>query len=124
MNTGVGDKLGLEMEMGVVNRSSGARYAVRSFFANFAELKSSRGEKPIMTRLEGRCVGLTATAGHRGLDNGCNLLETSFAPEQRGRLQIRAGHRAARRAESCADLESSEVARTLCRYGIGGNHRA
>lgn len=75
-----GQTLGLEMEMAVAHRGTGASHPVGGYFERLAGIKAARGEAPHLSRIGGRDVGLTVAAGESGLDNGFNLLETAFAP--------------------------------------------
>jgi hypothetical protein len=75
-----GSKLGLELEMGVVDRVTGASHPVHGYFERLAERRLARGEPVTETILGGRLVNLAGPAGHSGLDNAFNLLETAFDP--------------------------------------------
>lgn len=75
-----GQTLGLEMEMAVAHRGTGASHAVGAYFERLAGIKAARNEAPGMSRIAGRDVGVSVAAGESGLDNGFNLLETAFAP--------------------------------------------
>ncbi|SEJ51557.1 glutamate-cysteine ligase family protein [Achromobacter sp. NFACC18-2] len=75
-----GQTLGLEMEMAVARRDTGASHAVSGYFARLAAIKAMRDESPGLSQLAGRDVGVSVAAGESGLDNGFNLLETAFAP--------------------------------------------
>lgn len=78
--TAAGQTLGLEMEMAVARRDTGASHPVGGYFARLAGIKAARDEAPGLSRLAGRDVGVSVAAGESGLDNGFNLLETAFAP--------------------------------------------
>lgn len=83
-----GRTLGLEMEMAVVRRATGASHPVAGYFDRLATIKAGRGEAPDLVRIGGRTVGVSVATGESGLDNGFNLLETAFAPvsEEEGGL--------------------------------------
>ncbi|MDR0379714.1 MAG: hypothetical protein LBI62_07225 [Candidatus Accumulibacter sp.] len=114
-----GETLGLELEMGVVDRESGqSRCVTDVYFERLAEIKQRRGEHVESERLEGRVVSLSSPLGNSGLDNGFNLLETSFCPVRRDeggletlaarvRLELR-DVREALAAESLTLLNASE----------------
>ena len=78
--TVAGQTLGLEMEMAVAHRATGASHAVAGYFDALAGIKAARGEAPELVRIGARAVGVSVAAGESGLDNGFNLLETAFAP--------------------------------------------
>lgn len=79
-----GETLGLELEMGVVDHRSGqSRCVTDAYFERLAEIKRRRGERTRLETLENRTVNLSGPLGNSGLDNGFNLLETSFAPVRR-----------------------------------------
>lgn len=80
MTLRAGHTLGLEMEMAVARRSTGASHPVSRYFDTLAALKAARGEAPALVRIGGQAVGVSVAAGESGLDNGFNLLETAFAP--------------------------------------------
>ena len=76
-----GCKLGLEMEMPVVRRDDGRSHAVGDrYFEALAACKRGRGEDVAFDFLAGRVMGVVGSHGESSLDNGYNLLETSFAP--------------------------------------------
>lgn len=76
-----GLKLGLEMEMPVVRRGSGLSHPVGDrYFEALAACKRSRGDDVAFDFLAGRIMGVVGGHGESSLDNGYNLLETSFAP--------------------------------------------
>ncbi len=83
-----GQTLGLEMEMAVAHRDTGASHPVGGYFEALAAIKAARGEAPDVARIAGQVVGVSVAVGESGLDNGFNLLETAFAPvsEQEGGL--------------------------------------
>lgn len=80
MTARAGRTLGLEMEMAVARRDTGASHPVGGYFEALAAIKAARGEAPDLARIDGRIVGVSVAAGESGLDNGFNLLETAFAP--------------------------------------------
>ncbi|ANN67285.1 glutamate-cysteine ligase family protein [Bordetella bronchialis] len=80
MQEAVGRKLGLEMEMAVVRRGSGASHATARYPVTLADIKRARGEDIRLTVLQGRAVSASGPLGTSGFDNGYNLLETAFAP--------------------------------------------
>ncbi|OWT74733.1 MULTISPECIES: glutamate-cysteine ligase family protein [unclassified Achromobacter] len=85
MNSGTaGQKLGLEMEMVVVRRGSGASHAVAAYPASLARLRADRGEAMTLASLAGRVVSACGTLADSGLDNGFNLLESALHPVQGG----------------------------------------
>lgn len=75
-----GRKLGLELEMPVVRRDSGRSHAVGGYFEALAAIKNGRGEDVELVPIGGRVAAVRGPDGESGLDNGYNLLETSFAP--------------------------------------------
>jgi len=76
-----GRRLGLEMEMPVVRRDNGRSHPVGDrYFETLAAIKRGRGEAVVLDFLAGRAVGVSGSHGVSSLDNGFNLLETSFAP--------------------------------------------
>lgn len=78
--TVAGQTLGLEMEMAVAHRATGASHPVAGYFDALAAIKAARGEAPERVCIGTRAVGVSVAAGESGLDNGFNLLETAFAP--------------------------------------------
>ncbi|CAM3667456.1 glutamate--cysteine ligase [Bordetella sputigena] len=80
MRESEGARLGLEMEMVVVRRGSGASHAAERYPETLARLKRARGEDIHLTLHGGRAIGVTGPLGESGFDNGYNLLETAFAP--------------------------------------------
>jgi hypothetical protein len=107
-----GETLGLELEMGVVDRESGQSACVTDvYFERLAEIKRRRGERVLPERLEGRQVSLSGPLGNSGLDNGFNLLETSFSPvrEDEGGLETLA----ARVRQELRDVEEALEAENL-----------
>jgi hypothetical protein len=79
-----GQTIGLELEMGAADRVGGRSRGVTDvYFERLAEIKRSRGESVRPERLGSRTVALVGPLGHSGLDNGFNLLETSFDPLKR-----------------------------------------
>ncbi|MDR0674384.1 MAG: hypothetical protein LBF93_12230 [Zoogloeaceae bacterium] len=93
----VGETLGLELEMGVVDKKNGeSRCVTDAYFARLADIKRQRGEDVERETLEdpdsrtARTVNLSSPLGDSGLDNGFNLLETSFSPvrEDEGGLDV------------------------------------
>jgi gamma-glutamylcysteine synthetase len=85
MGQEAGEKLGLEMEMVVVRRGTGASHATTHYPATLARLKSERGENIRLTMRQGRAIGASGPLGESGFDNAYNLLETAFAPVAGGR---------------------------------------
>ncbi len=79
-----GQKLGLEMEMVVVRRGSGAGHAVQAYPASLARLRADRGETMALGSLAGRVVSARGTLAESGLDNGFNLLESALHPVEGG----------------------------------------
>ena len=73
-------RIGLEMEMIVVDRNDGRSHAVTMYFDTLAALKRARGLALDTHRLGGRVSAIVTRDGESGLDNGFNLLETAFAP--------------------------------------------
>jgi hypothetical protein len=93
----VGETLGLELEMGVADKKNGeSRCVTEAYFARLADIKRQRGEDVERETLEdpdsrtARTVKLSSPLGDSGLDNGFNLLETSFSPvrEDEGGLDV------------------------------------
>jgi gamma-glutamylcysteine synthetase len=80
MRKAAGRKLGLELEMAVVRRGSGASHAAQRYPATLASIKSGRGEAIRLITHEGRAISANGPLGESGFDNGYNLLETAFAP--------------------------------------------
>jgi hypothetical protein len=80
MRESAGARLGLEMEMVVVRRGSGASHAAERYPETLARIKRARGEDIRLTLHGGRAIGATGPLGDSGFDNGYNLLETAFAP--------------------------------------------
>ncbi|NYT77569.1 hypothetical protein H0A71_11240 [Alcaligenaceae bacterium] len=78
-------KLGLEMEMVVVDAVTGASLPVESYFDSLMAIKRARGQvcEPIF--IDQRCVGTHTPLAECGLDNGFNLLETAMAPVAGGK---------------------------------------
>ncbi|MDR0441545.1 MAG: hypothetical protein LBI59_11315 [Candidatus Accumulibacter sp.] len=90
-----GETLGLELEMGVADRESGrSRCVDDAYFERLAEIKRRRGERVQVETLAGKTVSLSGPLGSSGLDNGFNLLETSFSPvrEDEGGLDVLAAN--------------------------------
>jgi len=79
-----GAKLGFEMEMAVARRDTGESHVVSGYFERLARLKAARGEAVTLSHIGSHVVGLCGPAGESGLDNGYNLLETSFSPVSGG----------------------------------------
>ncbi|ALM85836.1 glutamate-cysteine ligase family protein [Bordetella sp. N] len=75
-----GQKLGLEMEMVVVRRGTGASHAVQAYPESLARLRGARGETLALSRLENRVVSARGALADSGLDNGFNLLESALHP--------------------------------------------
>lgn len=112
--TVAGQTLGLEMEMAVAHRDTGASHAVGAYFERLADIKAARDEAPGMLRIAGRDVGVSVAAGESGLDNGFNLLETAFAPvsaEQGGLAEL--GRRVRRELEDALLALEAEGATVL-----------
>lgn len=80
----VGMKLGLEMEMVVARADCGASHPVKRYFETLARVKRSRGEPAELETLGDRPSAVHGRLGNSGLDNGYNLLETSFFPVSGG----------------------------------------
>ncbi len=113
MTQRAGYTLGLEMEMAVAHRDTGASHPVSGYFARLAGIKAARDESPDLSRLGGRDVGVTVAAGESGLDNGFNLLETAFAPvsaRQGGLAELaRRVRRELEDAQAALDAEGATV---------------
>ncbi|OZI60858.1 glutamate-cysteine ligase family protein [Bordetella genomosp. 11] len=84
MREPAGRRLGLEMEMAVVRRDSGASHAAERYPETLAGIKRSRGEDIRLSYLHDRAVCASGPLGDSGFDNGYNLLETAFAPVMGG----------------------------------------
>ncbi len=78
--TDAGSKLGLELEMVVVQRDSGASHAVRHYPASLARLRAARGVTMTLSSLAGRVVSAQGPDADSGLDNAYNLLESALHP--------------------------------------------
>lgn len=76
----IGMTLGLELEMPTAHRKTGESHPVEHYFQRMAELKQARGEAAKLGYLDERSCKVAGPLGESGLDNGYNLLETSFAP--------------------------------------------
>jgi gamma-glutamylcysteine synthetase len=75
------DTLGLELEMVVVDRESGeSRCVTEGYFERLAEIRRRRGEDVRRETVAEEVIGLSGPLGNSGLDNGFNLLESSFSP--------------------------------------------
>lgn len=74
------ERIGLELEMGVIGQRDGRSHAVTHYFEALANVKRQRGLQVVCSDLCGRTTSLDTVAGCSGLDNGYNLLETAFAP--------------------------------------------
>lgn len=111
MTPRAGQTLGLEMEMAVARRDSGASHAVGGYFEALAAIKAARGEAPRLERLGGRAVGVSVAAGESGLDNGFNLLETAFAPvsEAQGGLAELARRASRELRDACEALAGEDA---------------
>jgi hypothetical protein len=79
-----GTQLGLEMEMVVARRDNGESHIVSGYFPRLAQLKAKRGEAVTLNQIGSQVIGVYGPAGESGLDNGYNLLETSFSPVMGG----------------------------------------
>ena len=75
-----GATLGLEMEMVVARRGSGLSHPVVRYFDTLAGLKRGRDATARVAEQGGRDIAVLGEHGVSGVDNGFNLLETSFAP--------------------------------------------
>ena len=75
-----GATLGLEMEMVVARRGSGLSHPVVRYFDTLAGLKRGRDATARVAAQGGRDIAVLGEHGVSGVDNGFNLLETSFAP--------------------------------------------
>ncbi|OZI18938.1 hypothetical protein CAL26_14805 [Bordetella genomosp. 9] len=80
MREPAGARLGLEMEMVVVRRGSGASHAAERYPLALAAIKRGRGEDIRLTMVGDRAIAAAGPLGESGYDNGYNLLETAFAP--------------------------------------------
>lgn len=78
-------KLGLEMEMVVVDAATGASLPVQSYFDSLLAMKRARGQACESVLIDQRCVGVYTPLAECGLDNGFNLLETAIAPVAGGK---------------------------------------
>ncbi|UOF93833.1 MAG: hypothetical protein IR526_00215 [Bordetella sp.] len=78
----VGNKLGLEMEMVIVHKGTIKSHPIQNYFQNLAKIKRSRGISITIKQVNGINIELNTFLGKSGLDNGFNLLETSFSPIQ------------------------------------------
>ena len=63
MTPRAGRTLGLEMEMAVARRDTGASHPVGGYFEALAAIKAARGEAPDLTRIGERIVGVSVAAG-------------------------------------------------------------
>ncbi|AMG88033.1 glutamate-cysteine ligase family protein [Bordetella bronchiseptica] len=93
----VGHTLGLELEMVVACRATGASHPVARHFESLRNLRRQRGESVQECRLGARLCGVGGPHGLSGLDNGYNLLETAFAPVNGGAGGLRRLAEAVRR---------------------------
>lgn len=93
----VGHTLGLELEMVVACRATGASHPVARHFEALRNLRRQRGESVQEYRLDARLCGVGGPHGLSGLDNGYNLLETAFAPVNGGAGGLRRLAEAVRR---------------------------
>ncbi len=79
-----GAKLGLEMEMVVVHKGTATSHPIQEYFSHLEKIKQARGVNISSKEWNGvHLVGLVSPLGKSGLDNGFNLLETSFSPVQK-----------------------------------------
>lgn len=72
--------LGLEIEMPVATRTSGASHKVGPYFQALAARKRARGEQAQVLQLQGQDVAVCAPGCKSGLDNAFNNLESSMGP--------------------------------------------
>jgi len=103
-------RIGLEMEMIVVDRNDGRSHAVTMYFDTLAALKRARGLALDTHRLGGRVSAIVTRDGESGLDNGFNLLETAFAP-------IAAGPGGLDRLAALVKQELDDVTQALAHEG-------
>jgi hypothetical protein len=98
-----GETIGLELEMGVADRENGqSRCVEEAYFERLADIKRRRGERVQPNVLEdpetrvARTISLSTPLGESCLDNGFNLLETSFSPvrQDEGGLDVLGAARA------------------------------
>ncbi len=78
-----GEKLGLEMEMAVID-AQGRSYPVTSFFSSLRDLKAHRGSDAILKFQGGREVGVNAPIIYSSIDNAFNNLESAIGPVEGG----------------------------------------
>ncbi len=83
-----GSKLGLEMEMVVVHKKTVESHPVQEYFSHLAKIKKARGVEIYPKDRHGEDFELITPLGKSGIDNGFNLLETSFSPVQEGRHSL------------------------------------
>lgn len=82
--TTAGEKLGLELESGVIERDSGLSMPVDRYFPMLAHIKRGRGEIVDVSKMGTLDTAVCGVTGESGLDCSFSLLETAFAPVQGG----------------------------------------
>jgi hypothetical protein len=76
--------LGIEMEMAVIDRTTGRSHPVRSFFGNLHGLKTAHGEQAELQSKDGRDIAVQTAGINSSLDNAFNNLESSIGPTPGG----------------------------------------
>ncbi|THF57250.1 glutamate-cysteine ligase family protein [Pseudothauera rhizosphaerae] len=73
--------LGVELEMVIADRASGASHCVGPFFANLRALKRARGMAAVLdVAYDGRDLAVSSARGCTSLDNGYNNIESAIGP--------------------------------------------
>lgn len=72
--------LGLEMEMPVINRTTGELHLVEDYFRTLSNIKQQRGEEPSLEKQGGRHVAVVTREISSSVDNSFNNLESSIGP--------------------------------------------
>lgn len=72
--------IGLEMEMPVIDKTTGALHLVKDYFQNLERIKNSHGSEVHLDLQGGRPVSVVSDDGVSSVDNGFNNLESALGP--------------------------------------------
>jgi hypothetical protein len=92
--------VGLEMEMAIANRVTGASHAVGPYFRILRGIKAKRGDTVEAKWIGERQIGLISPGVISSLDNGFNNLESSIGPVAEGPANLCELHR-----QVCRELD-------------------
>ena len=108
-----GEKLGLEMEMAVMD-GQGRSHSVSRFFSSLQNIKSSRGLDTVLKKQAGHDIGVITPFIHSSVDNAFNNLESAIGPVPGGQGGLLSLHQLAiQELEDVSDALAEEGATLL-----------